>query len=139
LILASDTTMEDEGFDNALNVMSWRFLIWFLTFEEHGWKENQSGKESMSQFPRLNSLLKAEKERKSLFCLLSMLIRGEFRHSLCLGVRLSMNILWGICLHDLLVLRIDVMIWLEGSDKSLKRDLSYNFLSIVATTSHNDQ
>jgi len=128
LILVLNTTIEDEGFDDALNVMSLRFLMWFLTFEEHEWKENWSEKESMSQFPRLNFLSKAEKKGKSLLCLLSMLIREEFRHSLYLEMRLSMDILWGIYSYDPLVLRIDVMIWLERNNESLKRNLSYNFL-----------
>jgi len=110
LMLASNITMEGKGFDNALNVMSSRFLMWFLTFEECSWKENWSGKESMSWFPRLNSLSKAEKKEKSLLHLLSISIREEFRYSLYLGVRLSMDILWGICSYNSLVLRIDVMI-----------------------------
>ena len=113
LMLASNTTIEGEGFDNALNVMSSRFLMWFLTFKECSWKKNWSGKESMSWFPRLNSLLKAEKEGKSLLHLLSISIREKFMYSLYLGVRLSMDILWGICSYNPLVLRIDVMIWLE--------------------------
>ena len=128
LMLASNTTMEDEIFDNALNMMSSRFLMWFLIFKEHSWKENQSGKESMSWFPRLNSLSKAEKEGKSLLHLLSISIRREFRCNLYLGVRLSMDILWDVYSYDPLVPRIDVMIWLEGSNESLKRNLSYNFL-----------
>jgi len=128
LMLVLDTTIEDEEFDNALNMMSLRFLMWFLIFEEHRWKENQSGKRSMSQFPRLNFLSKAEKKGKSLLYLLSMLIREEFRHSLYLEMRLSINILWGIYSYDPLVLRIDVMIWLERNNESLKRNLSYNFL-----------
>ena len=82
----------------------------------------------MSWSPGLNSSSKAEKEGKSLLCLLSILIREEFRNSFYLGVRLSIDILWGICSYDLLVLRIDVIIWLEGRDEPLKRNLSYNFL-----------
>ena len=35
-MLVLDTTIEDEEFDDALNVMSLRFLMWFLIFEEHG-------------------------------------------------------------------------------------------------------
>ena len=61
LMLALDITMEDKGLDDALNMMSLRFLMWFLVFEEYGWKENWSGKESMSWFPGLNSSSKAEK------------------------------------------------------------------------------
>ena len=82
----------------------------------------------MSWFPGLNSLSKTEKERESLLCLLFMSIRGEFKHSLYLGVRLLIDILWGIYLYDPLELRIDLIIWLEGSDEPLKRNLSYNFL-----------
>jgi len=33
-MLALDITMEDEGLDDALNMMSLRFLMWFLAFEE---------------------------------------------------------------------------------------------------------
>lgn len=128
LMLVLDTTIEDEVFDDALNVMSLRFLMWFLTFEEHEWKENWSGKESMSQFPELNFLSKAEKKGKSLLYLLSMSIRGKFRHSLYLEMRLSMDILWGIYSYDPLLLRIDVMVWLERNNESLNRNLSYNFL-----------
>ena len=39
LMLASETTIEEEGFDDTLNVMLSRFFMWFLMFEEHGWKE----------------------------------------------------------------------------------------------------
>ena len=93
LMLVSDTIMEDEKFDNALNVILLRFLMWFLIFEEYGWKENQSEKKSISQFPGLNSLSKAEKKGKSSLCLLFMSIREEFRHSFYLEVRLLMDIL----------------------------------------------
>ena len=47
----------------------------------------------MSQFPELNFLSKAEKKGKSLLYLLFMSIRGKFRHSLYLEMRLSMDIL----------------------------------------------
>jgi len=46
LILASDTTIEDEGLEDTLNVMSSRFLMWFLIFEEHRWNEKWSGNKS---------------------------------------------------------------------------------------------
>ena len=65
-ILVSDTTMEEEGFDNALNAISSKFLICFLIFEEYRLKENLSEKESIRQFPGLNSSLKTEKKGKSL-------------------------------------------------------------------------
>jgi len=38
--------MEEEGFDNTLNVRSSRSLMCFLIFEERRWKENLSEKES---------------------------------------------------------------------------------------------
>ena len=85
--------MEEEGFDDALNVRLSRSLMYFLIFEEHRWKENLSEKELTRQFPKLNSLSKKEKEEKSLLCLSSMSMKGNFRHSLCLGVRLLMEIL----------------------------------------------
>ena len=106
LILVSDTTMEEEGFDDTLNIILSRFFIWFLIFEEHGWKENQSEKESIRWFPGLNFSLKEEKEGKSLLHLLSMLMREDFRCNLYLGVRLSMEMLWGLCLCDPSELRI---------------------------------
>ena len=65
-ILVSDTTIEEEGFDNALNTISFKFLICFLIFEEYRLKENLSEKESIRQFPVLNSSLKTEKKGKSL-------------------------------------------------------------------------
>jgi len=40
LILASDTTIEEEEFDNVLNVILSKFLMYFLIFKECGWKEN---------------------------------------------------------------------------------------------------
>ena len=55
--------MEEEGFDDALNVRLSRSLMCFLIFEEHRWKENLSEKELTRQFPRLNFLSK-KKERK---------------------------------------------------------------------------
>ena len=66
LILVLDTTMEEEGFDNAPNAISSKFLICFLIFEEYRLKENLSKKESIRQFPRLNSSLKTKKKGKSL-------------------------------------------------------------------------
>jgi len=79
LILASDTIMEEKEFDNALNAISSKFSMCFLIFEECGWKENQSEKESIRQFPELNSLLKTEKEGKSLLRLLSTSMSVDFK------------------------------------------------------------
>ena len=36
LMLALETIIEEEVFDDALNVMLLRFFIWFLMFEEWG-------------------------------------------------------------------------------------------------------
>jgi len=68
-----------------------------------------------------------KKERSSLW-LLSMSIKEEFKQSLCFGVRLSRNKLYEVCSVDPSELRIDLIMWLEGSDKSLKRNLLYSFL-----------
>ena len=40
LILVSDTIMEEEEFDDALNAISSKSLMCFLIFEECRWKEN---------------------------------------------------------------------------------------------------
>ena len=121
-------TIEEEGLDNALNVILSRFLMWFLILEECEWKENWSEKELMRWFPGLNSLSKKEKKRWSLLHLLFMSMSVDFRHSLCLRLMLSMEILWGLCLYNPLELRILLIMWLGGSDDPLKRNLLYNFL-----------
>jgi len=95
-------------------------------FEECGWNENCSEKESMSWFPGLNSLLK--NEGRSLLWLLSMSIKEEFKQSLCFDVRLSRDKLCEVCPVDPSKLRIDLIIWLGGSDEPLERNLLYSFL-----------
>ena len=106
MILVLDTTMKEKGFDNALNVRLLRSLMYFLIFEKCGWKENLSEKESTRWFSGLNSLSKKGKEGKSSLHLLSISMRGDFRCSLCLGVRLLMEILWELYSYDLSELRI---------------------------------
>ena len=128
LIPALNITIEEKGFDDALNVRLSRSLMCFLIFEEHRWKGNLSEKELTRQFSRLNSLSKKEKKERSLLCLLSMSIKEDFRYSLCLGVRLLMEILWELCLYDPSELRILLMMWLGGSNEPLRRNLPYNFV-----------
>ena len=128
LMLVSEMIIGEEGLDNTLKVMLLRFLMWFLMFEEHGWNENQSGKESISWFPGSNSLSKNKKKGRSSLWLLSMLIRGEFKRNLCFGVRLSRDKLCKVCPVDPSELRIDLIMWLEGSNEPLKRNLLYSFL-----------
>ena len=86
-------------------------------------------KESIRQLPRLNSLsLKTEKEGKSLLQLLSISMSVDFKQSFCLGVRLSMEILWELCLCNPSELRMLLIMWLGGSDDPLRRNLPYSFL-----------
>ena len=40
LILASDTTMDEKELEDALSVISSKFSMYYLTFEEQGWKKN---------------------------------------------------------------------------------------------------
>ena len=87
LILVSNTTVVEEGLDNALNTISSKFSICFITLEEWRWKEKWFENKLTRQFPGLSSSLKKEKEGKNLLCLLSTLIRGDFKWSLCLDIR----------------------------------------------------
>ena len=87
LILASETTITEEGLNDALNTLLSNFLICFLIFGEQEWKEKWSENKSIRQFPSLNFLLRKENEGKNLLCLLSTLISRDFKQSLCLGVR----------------------------------------------------
>ena len=120
--------MKEEGFDDALNVRLSRSLRCFFIFEECGWKENISEKELTRWFPKLNFLSKKEKEGKSSLHLLFMSIRGDFMCNLYLRVRLSMEILWGLCSYNSLEIRMLLMMWLGGSDEPLRRNLPYNFI-----------
>ena len=92
-MLASDTMIVEVGLDEALSAISSSFSIWFLAQEEWEWKEKQSENKSVSQFPGLNSLLKKENKGKNSFCLLSTSMSGNFKQSLCLDVRWSMDVL----------------------------------------------
>jgi len=47
-------------------------------FEKYRWNENLSEKESIRQFPGLNSSLKKEKKGMSLLYLLSISMRADF-------------------------------------------------------------
>jgi len=87
LILASDTTIVKEGLDDVLSTILSNFSIYFLTLEEQGWKEKQSENKSIRQFSSLNFSLKKENEGKNSLCLLSTSISGDFKQSLCLGIR----------------------------------------------------
>ena len=127
LILASDTTMDEKELEDALSVISSKFSMYFLTFEEQGWKEKQSGKMSTIWFPGLNSLLKKENEGKNLLCLLSTLIMGDLSQLYCLAVRWSMDILWLLYSCDLSELRMLWMIWLDGREDCHSKNLPYNF------------
>ena len=51
------------------------------------WKEKQSENKFIKQFPSLNSSLKKENKGENSLCLLSTSISGDFKQSLCLGVR----------------------------------------------------
>jgi len=95
-MLASEMTIEAKRLEKASKVISSRFLIWLLTSQEHRWKENQSGKESLSWFPRENFWLNREKEGRNLLFLFSMSINRLFRWSLYLRVRYLMDKLCGI-------------------------------------------
>jgi len=55
LMLTSDTTIDEEKLDKAVKVISSRFLIWFLTFFSHKWKENLLENKSIRQCPGKNS------------------------------------------------------------------------------------
>ena len=68
-------------------IRSSKFSIYFLTFEEQGWKEKQSGKMSTIRFPGLNSLLKKEKEGENLLHLSSTSIMGDLSRLLYLAIR----------------------------------------------------
>ena len=93
LILVSETIIKEDIFKDALNIVLSNFFMCFLIFEEHRWKENLLENESIRWFPSLNSSLKNEKEGISSLCLLSASIRVDFRQSLCLGVRRSIEML----------------------------------------------
>ena len=58
----SEITIEEEEFNDALNVILSRFFMWFLMFEKYRWKGIQSEKELMSWFPGLNFSSKTKKE-----------------------------------------------------------------------------
>ena len=87
LILASNTIIVEEELDDILSAISFNFLIYFLVLKEWGWKEKWSENKSIRQFSGLNSSLKKENKEKNLLCLLSISISGNFKSSLCLGIR----------------------------------------------------
>ena len=87
LILTFDMTMDEKGSEDAQSVISSKFSMCFLTFEEWGWKEKWSGKMSTIRFTGLNSLLKKEKEGKISLCLSSTSIIGDLSWLLCLAIR----------------------------------------------------
>ena len=128
LILALDTTIVKVGLDKVLSTILSSFLICFLTLGEWGWKEKQSGNKSVRWFPSLNSSLKKENEGKFSLCLLSTLMSGDFKQSLCLAMRWLMDALWQFFSCNLLELRMLLMIWLDGKDDYYSRNLPYSFL-----------
>ena len=87
LILASDTTIVDEGLDDTLNLILSNFSMCFFKLGKQKWKEKWSENISISLFPGSNSLLKKEKNGKNSFYLLSTLMSGDFNQILCLAVR----------------------------------------------------
>ena len=128
LILASDTMIVEEELDEAWSAISSSFSICFLISDEWEWKEKWSGNKSVSQLPSLNSSLKKENEGKNSFCLSSTLMSGDFKQSLCLAMRWSMDVLWHFCSCNLLELRRLLMKWLDGRDDYHSENLPYNFL-----------
>jgi len=87
LMLISNMTMAKEGLEEAVRMMSLRFLIWILTLFSYRWKENLLEKKSIRQFPGENSWLNKSKEERNSFFLLSMSMRRLPKWSLCLDVR----------------------------------------------------
>ena len=79
--------MDEKGSEDALSMISSKFSMCFLMFEEWEWKEKQSGKMSTIQFLGLNSLLKKEKEGKISLCLSSTSIMGDLSRLFCLAIR----------------------------------------------------
>ena len=127
LILASNTTMDKKGSEDALSIISSKFSMCFSTFEEQGWKEKQSGKMSTIQFPGLNSLLKKEKEGKNLLHLSSTLIMGDLSWLFCLAIRWLMDALWLLYSCNPSELRMLWMISLDGREDCHSKNLPYNF------------
>jgi len=123
-MLASKMTMEVKRSEEALKVILSRFLIWLLISRRHKWKENWSGKESLSQFSKENSWLNGEKEGRNL---LFLFINRLFRQSLCLEVRYLRDKLCGMCSVDPSRLRIDFIIWFGGWEKPHRWNLLYSF------------
>ena len=127
IILASNMTMDEKVSKDALSMVSSKFSMCFLMFEERGWKEKRSGKMSTIQFLELNSLLKKEKKEKILLCLSSTSIMGDLSQLLYLAVRWSMDVLWLLYSCDLSELRMLWMIWLDGREDCHSKNIPCNF------------
>ena len=122
LMLVLDMTRDVEELDDTLRVRSSRIWMWFLTFFSHEWKEILSENKSIRWFPGENSWLKGSKEGVNLFFLLSMSIRGLFKHLLWLSVSVLRNtlcVMWG---DELSGEMIALIIWLWGREKLLERN-----------------
>ena len=63
LILASEMTIAEDMLDDVLSVVLSSSSMCSLVFEEHGWNVNLSEKESIRQFPGLNSSLKKKRKK----------------------------------------------------------------------------
>jgi len=119
-------SFSSSNIDHFMNHLDDRFVIWVnvqdwcddMVLDTSIRYDNRRRKvwwcpkynKSIRWFPGLNSSLKNEKDGKSLLPLLSMSMRVDFKQSLCLGVRWSMEMLWQLWSCNLLELRILLMI-----------------------------